>query len=171
MYLAVQQSMLRLMTEDDVGGQYVPAVTGPGALKTAMMMFLNKGGSEEGWVHKPPVGLYEGPDNRTVRVHPRLIHRDWVNRRKKEDAWKSMNMTGYQQLQQRTNISCLEQIYVKYQEEGLFAMKERVGMTESEFFGSDVKQKLESDRRRKHNNSSTGRDSCNRSCSKRGGKH
>jgi hypothetical protein len=117
MYLAVQQSMLRLFSLDDVGDQYVPVITGPGALKVAMIQFLGKSGSIDQQYHKPNIGLYTGHDNRTVTVSPGMVQRRWVRGRRKFDAWSAMNITFYDSLRAPTNVSCLETLYVKLREE------------------------------------------------------
>jgi len=60
MFYAVHHAMSRLLSVEDVAKQYVPFVTGPGAIKSAMVTFINNG--------YPTNGTYTGFDNRTVTV-------------------------------------------------------------------------------------------------------
>jgi len=76
MYLLVQQTLLRLLNLNEVDQQYVPYVTGPGALKNAFIHFMRDQGPNEprnaqyqpkyGKVRQP--GVYTGIRNKTVTV-------------------------------------------------------------------------------------------------------
>jgi hypothetical protein len=115
MYLAVQQTLMRVMTQDDVGDQYVPFVTGPGALKVAMILFMGKPGTADPNHHKPPPGLYHGHGNHTVTVvEKNLIRRSIISNRRKKLAWDAMNMTDYNSLRKKSGVSCLEKLYVEH---------------------------------------------------------
>jgi hypothetical protein len=60
MHLAVSVTLKRLLEVDPIGTQYVPFVTGPGALKEAFYLFTNKYGNGPGG----------GVDGEVTGVHP-----------------------------------------------------------------------------------------------------
>jgi hypothetical protein len=115
LFLAVEQAMLRLMSVIDVGDQFVPYVTGPGALKNAWILFIKQAGSSVREHHYPSGGVHVGHGNRTAWVqNPGLVFRSWVHGRQKDEAWASMNMTVYHAHKIPSNISCLETLYAKH---------------------------------------------------------
>jgi len=107
-FLTVHHALSRLLTLNDVDAQYVPFVTGPGALKSAFIHFMNDQGPNEPKTknHSPKYnkigqpGLYVGMMNRTVTVvgtpgtSNRYVRRS-VIRNKHVIYREQMNMTHF----------------------------------------------------------------------------
>lgn len=112
MYLAVLQVFHRLLDVDTVGGQYVPFVTGPGALKNAFIRFMQGGGkgdSSNNNMEEQPnngyvtAGRYVGHANRSVTVvgtkqtGDRFVHRESISNRDKKNGYDLMGMRHFSQ--------------------------------------------------------------------------
>lgn len=134
-YLLVTQILLRLLGLPDIDNQWVPIVTGPGALKVAWVHFMNKQnlnsdypagfqrialGSYERF-ERIREGTYTGQHNRTARlVGNTTSNEDWVVRfglESKERDYASMNMTHFSKEgrvdpgSSFSSESCLQHIY------------------------------------------------------------
>jgi hypothetical protein len=115
LYLAVQTTLLRLLEVPHVGAQYIPQVTGPGALKMAFKYFMRTPDTDKnGRVRQ---GIYVGVGNRTVTV---LGHKDtgshnYIQRATmvgKAGQYKQMNMKHYSLIaKKKFNESCLVHAY------------------------------------------------------------
>ena len=94
MYFAVTTTISRLLDTKNVLNQYVPFVTGPGAIKTAFILAAGTQGY-------PTAGLYPSVHNRTVSVvgSPEMakwklyVARDSI--RRKSEHFAKMNMVSY----------------------------------------------------------------------------
>jgi mannosyltransferase OCH1-like enzyme len=127
MYLLITAIMHRLYELPDMYNQYVPYVTGPGALKLAFQHFMRahpphvKPGtvrkpSQQSSLNKVPAGIYTGVGNRSVTVigskrRPnQYIHRNVVGN--KQNLYREMGMKHFSKVQrQATNVSCWLQLY------------------------------------------------------------
>jgi hypothetical protein len=67
MYLLVTVTLRRLLEVQDVGTQYVPYVTGPGALKEAWMLFTNSFSTDSGENDKERAAEEEAQEGDTSR--------------------------------------------------------------------------------------------------------
>lgn len=114
MFMAVQQAFSRLLDTNSIGEQYVPYVTGPGALKNAYIRFMGRtsGG-------KVTEGTYTSPNtNRSITVvgrrgnSDRYIQRESVMPIHKRQGYKLMGMTHFSRAGDPTlNVSCYEHLY------------------------------------------------------------
>lgn len=126
MYLLVQAILHRLYDTPDVEHQYIPFVTGPGALKSAFRQFMNTQSlgrpgdtttvNDYDVFLKVRAGVYRGLGNATVRVVGGAMQtNDWIRRGvilNKQRAYKSMNMTHFDSMErQASNESCLQKLY------------------------------------------------------------
>ncbi|KAL7563650.1 hypothetical protein ACA910_013386 [Epithemia clementina (nom. ined.)] len=119
MYLLVMQIWQRIFTLENVGDQYAPYLTGPGALKVAMKHFMQ--------THRMPAenrnpcdvfekvcpGHYVGLANRSVTVTNQTVavYRSVVG--KKTGEYKAMNMTHFGTVQSaQTNESCINRLFL-----------------------------------------------------------
>lgn len=114
LYLCVMQVFHRLMNVEAVGTQYVPFVTGPGALKNAFIQFMS-GGSGGGRVQ---AGHYTGHNNRTVTVvgtkmnSDRYVQRESIAGHAKRRGYREMGMSHFSSAGQPTlNISCFLKLF------------------------------------------------------------
>ncbi|KAL7555808.1 hypothetical protein ACA910_002273 [Epithemia clementina (nom. ined.)] len=123
MYMLVLKVWERLFNLQDVAIQYAPYITGPGALKEAMKLFMQ--------THQMPVnksdpflvfekvkrGTYVGLHNRTITVGrmSSAVFRNVIG--KKTEEYSAMNMTGYQSRKKPipSNISCFAHLYLSQQ--------------------------------------------------------
>jgi hypothetical protein len=118
LYLAVLNLFQRLLEVDSVAGQYVPYVTGPGALKSAYIRFMAGGGVvSDGYVVG---GTYVGHNNRSVTVvgtkrdGDRYVHRDAIDRRLKKEGYELMGMTHFSKVGKNdtsNHLSCYLKLY------------------------------------------------------------
>ena len=115
MYLAVQNTLSRLLEVPHVGNQVIPQVTGPGALKMAFKYFMRTPDTtENGRVRQ---GKYVGVGNRQVTVvgHKVSGSFNYVVRAAVSGKWgqyKHMNMKHYSAIaKKKFNESCLVHIY------------------------------------------------------------
>ena len=120
MYLSVMHTLFRLFDVSSVRDQYVPYVTGPGALKNAFIDFMGAKGTKLGdHYQRQYQGIYVGMDNRTVTVvgsHDNqnlYIDRYGLGRRGKKKGYQMMNQThfGSTTLEENLNISCFQHLY------------------------------------------------------------
>jgi len=97
MFLAVHHTIRRLLETGNVLNQYVPFVTGPGALKAAGISFMN---DDESFGY-PAAGVHTGMDNRTVRVvgnkrtSNSYIIRGAIRGATKQKGYDAINQTVY----------------------------------------------------------------------------
>jgi hypothetical protein len=126
-YLLITAIMHRLYDLPDFQNQYVPYVTGPGALKIAFQHFMKahpphvppgtvRLPEQRSSLNKVPAGIYTGLGNRTVTVvgtkkrPDAYIIRNAV--RNKQQLFRDMGMKHYSKLTRRaTNESCWRQLY------------------------------------------------------------
>ena len=125
-YMIVHHTLLRLLGLNNVFNQYVPFVTGPGAVKSAFIGFMSDWDTVRfGKVSQP--GVYTGMGNRTVTVlgtaskSGQYVARDVVPNKKR--LYNTMNMTHFsvsgQKPMNKKNVgdnypktdSCLQHIY------------------------------------------------------------
>ena len=114
MYLAVQATLLRLLEVVHVGKQYIPLVTGPGALKQAFIYFMRSQKTEK--YAKVSHGKYYGVANRSVTVAGSketswqyLIRNSVLE---KGEGYKLMKMKHYSKIAKlKFNESCLVHMY------------------------------------------------------------
>mmetsp|Transcript_19687 Transcript_19687/g.28971 ORF Transcript_19687/g.28971 Transcript_19687/m.28971 type:complete len:337 (-) Transcript_19687:176-1186(-) len=118
MYLAVHQTLHRLMSVDSVLKQYVPFVTGPGALKSAFIAFTRN--KSDGY---PTAGNYDGLGDRNVTIAAsrgtgrQYVCRDCVEG--KQDGYNQMNMSHFSKYgrenRQQVDLdkSCFEVLFNK----------------------------------------------------------
>jgi hypothetical protein len=113
LYLSVLQVFHRLLEVDSVGGQYVPYVTGPGALKNAFIRFM--GGSADGYVE---AGRYVGHENRSVtvvgarRTGDDFVRRNPMRPKVKGNGYALMGMKHFSSAQEEArNLSCFLTLY------------------------------------------------------------
>ncbi|GKY92933.1 hypothetical protein MPSEU_000262300 [Mayamaea pseudoterrestris] len=128
MFLLVQHILHRLLSLNQVDKQYVPYVTGPGALKAAYIHYMNAQGPNEpnkkghsSRYHNPnEEGVFVGAlDNSTVTVRgnntesTKYIERNVI--RRKNVAYAAMNMTHYSdEIKPQVNLdSCMNRIYLR----------------------------------------------------------
>jgi hypothetical protein len=112
----MQAAIQRLLSLKDVEGQYVPYITGPGALKQGFSEFMKRGDSGAGDFHRVKAGKYVGVSNATVTVAGKRSRSDDIVRRnvvyKKRNVYKHMNMTHYSRVKAvNKNQTCLQRIY------------------------------------------------------------
>ena len=98
MYMIIQHTLLRLLALNNVFNQYVPFVTGPGAVKSAFIGFMSDWDTGRfGKVRQP--GVYTGMGNTTVtvlntaRTSGQYVARGVV--RNKGRLYDKMNMTHF----------------------------------------------------------------------------
>ena len=115
MYLAVQNTLSRLLEVPHVGNQVIPQVTGPGALKMAFKYFMGTPDTpQNGRVRQ---GKYVGVGNREVTVvgHKATGSNNYVVRATVSGKWgqyKDMDMKHYSKIaKKKFNESCLVHIY------------------------------------------------------------
>lgn len=130
MYLAIHQSLLRLLNLDHVGKQNIPVVTGPGALKVAFKYFMrtqevlkddewrqwqkaNPNGTRYGRVK---AGKYYGVGGRSVTIAgtketgDQLVLRGSVEG--KSEGYHQMGMKHFSTIaKKKFNESCLVHIW------------------------------------------------------------
>ncbi|KAG7342747.1 glycosyltransferase sugar-binding protein containing DXD motif [Nitzschia inconspicua] len=113
MFLAVQQVFARLMDTDSIGHQYVPYVTGPGALKTAFIRFM---GETSGGIVSS--GIYTSPTNRSLTVvgkrrsNNQYIRRESLNAMDKKRGYELMGMKHFSRAgDPKLNTSCYLHLY------------------------------------------------------------
>ena len=121
-----------LMKLPVVDQQYVPSTTGPGALKVAMMHFMDavKYTAEPYRSNMSPIdrwqrvkaGTYTGLYNATVRVvGKRGKENQWVRRNivpTKQKGYKHMNMTHFSAVKPKSDgESCLLRMYRRHEME------------------------------------------------------
>lgn len=126
MYLLVQATLMMLMSLPEVDKQNVPRTTGPGALKVAMIHFMdrlrynNRTSPYTAYERFQRVerGLYVGLDNATVRVvgHKRhqndMVRRESVRAGDKHQGYRLMDMKHFSRVKPVSNLeSCLRRIY------------------------------------------------------------
>jgi hypothetical protein len=137
LYMAVLETLNRLFNVPNLVDQYVPFVTGPGALKTAMIYFMqsfppppgNSGsGTVESPYHRIHAGRYVGIHNRSVTVcgskqtTSEWIRRTAVNGAKKREGFATMGQVRYHEMQrqmsperqQQLNVSCVQHLHSRY---------------------------------------------------------
>jgi hypothetical protein len=111
----------------DFRNQYVPFVTGPGALKTAFQHFMKaqpphvppgtvRLPEQRSSLNKVKAGIYTGLGNCTVTVAGTKNRPDSIIRRNavynKQKLFRDMGMTHFSKVQRRaTNESCWRQLY------------------------------------------------------------
>ena len=126
LYLIIQATLSRLLQLNDVEHQYVPYITGPGAVKQAFLHFMHWQGPNGGKEGDPKVvhsgkvtaGAYTGLGNATVTVVGRRSQADeYVARnviyKKRVIYSKLMNMTHFSRVSRSNNVtdSCLERMW------------------------------------------------------------
>lgn len=131
MYLLIQMTLHRLYNLRDVDHQYVPFVTGPGALKEAFLHYQHKQGPNNGAIPNGTAttsaiaraGIYNGLGNSTVTVVGRRSASDeYIARNvvyKKRRIYQSlMNMTHFSRVHSSKEAkaklntdSCLERLW------------------------------------------------------------
>lgn len=112
-HIALMQLFERLLQVDNIRKQYVPFVTGPGTIKSAMMIFRNDKVNE-----KVTKGKYVGWDGRSVTVegvrgqaHVYVI-RESVNGIHKKGGYVAMGMNHFSSTQKSAPTdSCYEHLY------------------------------------------------------------
>ena len=113
-FFAVQLTIDRLFCVDNIVEQNVPVVTGPGALKTGVLLAIGNG--------YPQMGTHVGMENRTLTMvntsrpkhRKQYIFRGVVVSRSNTDV---MNMTHYRDISKtskRPKKPCLEVLYDDY---------------------------------------------------------
>jgi mannosyltransferase OCH1-like enzyme len=126
-YLLITAIMHRLYDLPDMYNQYVPYVTGPGALKLAFQHFMKahpphippgtvRLPSQRSSLNRVPAGIYTGLGNRTVTVvgvkrrPDEYILRNSVGN--KQQLFREMGMKHFSKVQRTaTNESCWRQLY------------------------------------------------------------
>jgi hypothetical protein len=114
MYLSVHQVFTRLLETNIIGTQYVPFVTGPGALKNAYIRFM--GQNTDGTVRE---GRYVSPgNNRSVTVvgskrhSNQYVRRGSVKQIHKKRGYTLMGMKHFSRSEDPSlNISCYLHLY------------------------------------------------------------
>ena len=116
MYLSVLHTLHRLLEVENIGMQYVPFVTGPGALKNAFISFMEAKGTKT--YHKVRPGSYTGIANRTVRaVGTRATSNYYVKRnslpgKEKSDGYAAMGMKHFSKSgEPQRNKSCFVHLH------------------------------------------------------------
>ena len=109
-YFAVNVAMQRLFEENNIVQQYVPYVTGPGALKSAMIHTIANG--------NPESGTHVGVHNRSVTmVGSRHLarNRQFIDRGSVSNhEYSKMNMTHYSiagRQKDKPRKPCLQVLY------------------------------------------------------------
>lgn len=133
MFLLIQSTLHRLYDLNDVDHQYVPFVTGPGALKQAFLHFLHEQGPNSAAQVKNTTqrnaaivqeGVYVGIDNATVTVVGRrgkasdeYVARNVIYKKRRIYA-DLMNMTHFSRVHSDPSVksqlktdSCLERLW------------------------------------------------------------
>ena len=125
MFLVVQSTFVRLLMLNDVDRQYVPYVTGPGAVKMAFINYMGTQGKNEphnanhySQYHNPETeGIYRGLGNTTVTVRgdPKdpnyYIQRNGI--KDKFSGYGQMNMSHFSTMEQTNSTdSCMNRIYM-----------------------------------------------------------
>jgi hypothetical protein len=130
MYFAVTEVFRRLLEAETIGKQYVPYVTGPGALKGAFELFT-KGQGTKGYAKE---GIYVGFNNRTATVvgsatkQKDIVRRGSVKGRAKMGGFKKMGMQIYAEemtesaKDERLNLTCIEHLYHLSQRPSFYTM-------------------------------------------------
>ena len=101
MYMTVHATLLRLMGLESVLNQYVPYITGPGALKMGMILFMDVRPLDAGPFQRVPRGFYTGINNRTVTVRgskqtsQHYIQRTAVNGFQKKKGYAQMGQVHF----------------------------------------------------------------------------
>ena len=113
MHTALLQLFERLLQVDNIRKQYVPFVTGPGTIKSAMMIFRNDKVNEN--VER---GKYFGWENRSVTVEGArgqsndYVIRESVNGIHKKGGYTAMGMNHFSNGQNSAPTdSCYEHLY------------------------------------------------------------
>jgi hypothetical protein len=119
LHLCISQVLIRLMGTEFVGTQYVPYVTGPGATKSAMILFMRDQGVNK--YGRVPAGHYVGLHNRSVTVvgspptSKNWVVRNTVTGRNKNEGYAQMGMTHFSESkglpQASVNESCHAHLY------------------------------------------------------------
>jgi hypothetical protein len=116
MYFAALHTLRRLMEVENVGNQYAPFVTGPGALKSAFITFMGTDGT--GTHNKVLEGRYMGLGNRTVTVagsrktSNHYIKRYSVLPKDKKTGYARMGMVHFSKSKdQSRNVTCFAHLY------------------------------------------------------------
>jgi mannosyltransferase OCH1-like enzyme len=114
LYLAVHQTLHRLLNIDHVGKQFIPQVTGPGALKVAFKYFMRT--QETTHYGRVRAGKYYGVGGRSVTVAGsketswQLVKRGSVP--EQMDGYKQMHMRHFSAIaKKKFNESCLVHLY------------------------------------------------------------
>jgi mannosyltransferase OCH1-like enzyme len=126
-YLLVTAIMHRLYDLPDFYNQYVPYVTGPGALKIAVQHFMKahpphvppgtvRLPEQRSSLNKVPAGIYNGLGNRTMTVVGTKKRPDFYIIRNavgnKQQLFRDMGMKHFSKVQRKaTNESCWRQLY------------------------------------------------------------
>lgn len=116
LHIAITHTFERLLEVSDIGDQYVPFVTGPGAIKTAMMKFLKDDTKE-----KVGAGTYTGVDGWTIRVDGNRVNTNkWVQRESvsgihKKGGYAAMGMKHFGSDKGSSHLSCVEHLSNEYQ--------------------------------------------------------
>jgi hypothetical protein len=115
-YFSVLQTLHRLLDVTNVGNQYVPYVTGPGALKNAFIIFMEAQGT--GMDGKVKAGFYQGVGNRSVTVvgsrrrSNRYIIRQSILPKDKKAGYEAMGMKHFSKTKnEQQNTSCFIYLY------------------------------------------------------------
>jgi mannosyltransferase OCH1-like enzyme len=121
LYLLVQVTLHRLYDLSDVENQYVPFVTGPGALKNAFIAFMNKqnspvNSSKYESFQRVHQGHFTGLHNRTATlVGKQRNSNEYVARGvvpRKANLYMTMNMTHFGREKKEPIIeSCFQRLY------------------------------------------------------------
>ena len=118
-YLVIMKIWENIFALLDVGDQYAPKLTGPGALKMAMRTFMKMQRMPVDTIrpwkvfHQVHAGRYVGLDNRTVTVVPwtHAINRDVIS--DKEKTYQAMNMTHFQSMElKHSEEACHYRLYL-----------------------------------------------------------
>jgi mannosyltransferase OCH1-like enzyme len=122
MYLAVHTTLHRLLDLEHAGKQYIPQMTGPGALKVAFKYFMRTGKEDHdyGRVRK---GKYVGVGGRSVTVAGskvtswQIVNRGSVSGNAKIGGYKKMGMRHFSDIaKKKFNESCFVHLYnLEYQ--------------------------------------------------------
>jgi hypothetical protein len=105
----------RLLEVENIGKQYVPFVTGPGAIKSGMIFFMK---DKENFA-KVKKGVYVGLEGRSVTVEGTRAHSDEYVRREsvsgihKKGGYAAMGMSHFSNMKDShaPSSSCYEHLY------------------------------------------------------------
>jgi mannosyltransferase OCH1-like enzyme len=127
LYLAIHNALHRLLQVENVGRQYIPSVTGPGALKTAFMSFMRAQAKKKGHpaatnnntnngYGRVQAGRYVGVDGRSVTVKGTKFDSDKIVKRacvpEKGESYKKMKIRHFSEIaKKKFNESCFVHIY------------------------------------------------------------